>query len=119
VFEKYWEGRKGGTLRRGWTAGKEMKSATAISSYAKSLPVYHNADNFTIVVKNPVEYASYVELGHIQEIGRFVPAIGKRLVNGWVEGRFMLKKSEANLESIMNGVLERKLAKKLKEVFSG
>ena len=31
-----------------------------------------------------VEYARFVEYGHKQEIGRFVPAIGKRLVEPWV-----------------------------------
>lgn len=31
-------------------------------------------------------YAAAVELGHKQEVGRFVPAIGKRLVKPWVQG---------------------------------
>lgn len=46
-------------------------------------------NNLQITLGNPAEYASYVEYGHSQEIGRYVPAIGKRLVNGWVEGGFM------------------------------
>jgi len=31
-----------------------------------------------------VEYSPYVELGHHQEPGRYVPALGKRLVADWV-----------------------------------
>lgn len=73
-------GKNGGTLRRGWTAGKQ----TAPGVYAKSLPVEKSGNQYIIRVINPVEYASYVEFGHRQTPGRFVPAIGKRLKQGWV-----------------------------------
>ena len=33
-----------------------------------------------------VDYAEWVHEGHHQEVGRYVPAIGKRLVRPWVEG---------------------------------
>lgn len=33
------------------------------------------------------EYAPHVEYGHRQEVGRYVPAIGKRLVASYVEGQ--------------------------------
>lgn len=48
-------GKEGGTLRRGWTAGKE----TAPGAYAKSLPVEKSGNYYIIRVINPVEYASY------------------------------------------------------------
>ena len=38
-------------------------------------------------VGSNVEYAPYVELGHTQEPGRYVPAIGKRLVADHVDGK--------------------------------
>ena len=47
-------------------------------------------DNLEVIIWNPMEYASYVEYGHDQEVGRFVPAIGKRLVKPHVEGYHML-----------------------------
>jgi len=34
-----------------------------------------------------VKYAPFVEFGHKQEVGRYVPAIGKRLVAPFVEAR--------------------------------
>lgn len=41
----------------------------------------------TELIGSDVEYASYVELGHHQEVGRYVPAIGKRLVRPFVPGK--------------------------------
>lgn len=108
-------GKTGGTLRRGWTAGK----ATAAGTYAKSLPVEKTGNVYTIQIINPVEYASYVELGHRQTPGRFVPALGKRLKKGWVDGHYMLKLSEEDLERIAPAVLQKKLDKLLREVFNG
>ena len=61
-------GKVGGTLRRGWTIGE----------------VKHEGNDCIIEVINPLEYASYVEYGHRQEPGRYVPAIGKRLKRAWV-----------------------------------
>lgn len=106
-------GKKGGTLRRGWTAGKQQ-DATA---YAQSLKVNHFGDMYVIEIINPVEYAPYVEFGHRQEPGRFVPAIGKRLKQGWVEGKFMLTISEQEIQKDAPRVLENKLKKKLGECF--
>lgn len=108
-----WEGYVGGTLRRNWTGGKN----TGATTYANSLPVYKNGDNYTIVVSNPTEYASYVEFGHRQTPGRYVPALGKRLKASWVNGKYMLTLSEKDLEAIAPAVLERELNKFFKEVF--
>ena len=95
-------GKKGGTLRRGWTGGKNQ----AGSAYASNLKVNHFGDAYVIEIINPVEYASYVEFGH-------------RTPNhqGWVEGKFMLTISEQEIQSDAPKVLEKKLKKKLNEVF--
>lgn len=53
-------GKKGGTLRRGWTGGKNSSAA----AYADSLTIHHFGDAYVIEIINPVEYASYVEFGH-------------------------------------------------------
>lgn len=47
--------------------------------------------NGRVVVYNNTEYAAHVEWGHRQKAGRFVPAIGKRLKQSFVEGRHMLR----------------------------
>lgn len=66
---------QGGTLRRSWKAGN----------------VENIGEYWTSTVFNPIEYASYVEYGHRQTPGRFVPAIGKKLKRSWVEGQHMMQ----------------------------
>ena len=92
-----------GYLRRGWTGGK---SASA-KAFADGLTVEHSGDTYTIIVENPVEYASYVEYGHRTRGG------------GWVPGQFFLTLSEQDLESMMPAVLQKKLEAFLQEVFNG
>lgn len=96
----YGNHKKGGTLRRGWTAGK------GVTEYAQSLKVHHFGDNHVIVVSNPTEYASYVEYGH-----------RTRNHAGWVEGKFMLTISERELESMAPAILEKKIIALLKKGF--
>lgn len=114
--------RQGGTLRRGWTSQTEEEAETGSSKNAKewanSLNVNKVGDVYQVEVVNPVHYASYVEFGHRQEPGRFVPAIGKRLVNSWVDGVFMLTLSEKDLEEIAPKIIEMKIAKFLEECFN-
>lgn len=89
-------GKKGGTLRRGWTGEKRA----SVSAYVDSLTIHHFGDTYVIEIVNPVEYASYVEYGH-------------RTANhkGWVPGVFMMTISEQELQEIAPKVLERKVKK--------
>lgn len=102
-----------GVLRRGWTGGVK-ENATA---YANSLSVKHEGGKYHIDIINPVEYASYVEYGHRQTPGRYVPELGKRLKQGWVQGKFMLTISENELNQMSDKILQAKLNKFMKEVF--
>ena len=95
-------GKKGGTLRRGWTNGKSS-NATA---YAKSLNVNKVGNDYVIEIINPVEYASYVEFGH-----------RTRNHKGWVEGNFMLTISEEEINRSAPKILEKKLKEYLKGCF--
>lgn len=91
-------GKKGGTLRRGWT-GEKRASA---QGYADSLTVHHFGDTYVIDIVNPVEYASYVEYGHRTKNHK-----------GWIPGVFMMTTSEQELEKIAPKVLENKIKKYL------
>lgn len=93
-------GKKGGTLRRNWTAGK------GATDYAQSLRVNHFGDTYVIEIVNPTEYASYVEFGH-----------RTRNHAGWVSGKFMLTISEQEIEVAAPAILERKIKKVLGECF--
>lgn len=111
--------RLGGTLRRGWTAKTYEE---ALSGNTPDVPTYvntrlemqHNNSNYVAVITNPVPYASFVESGHRQEKGRFVPVLGKRLKKTWVDGQFWLADSEAETRAEIPSVLQRRLDKFLK-----
>ena len=95
-------GKKGGTLRRGWTA-----NTGDAAGYAAKLPVTKAGSEYRIEVINPVEYASYVEFGHRTADGK-----------GWVPGQYFLTLSEQDLRNLAPGLIERKLNGLLREVFT-
>lgn len=121
-IKKRYKIKSGGTLRRGWTAETQEQAEAGkvpnAKEYANSLKVLRMGNSFIIIVKNPVEYSSYVEFGHRQEPGRFVPAIGKRLKAAWVAGHFMLTISEKELESQLPKIIERKMTNFIEECFN-
>lgn len=113
----------GGTLRRGWTADTEQEAAAGkgngqeAGAFAQGLRVERVGNAYQITVRNPVSYASYVEYGHRQTPGRFVPQIGKRLRKAWTPGQFMLTLSIAELKNEAPQVLEKKLAQFIRRNF--
>lgn len=94
-------GKKGGTLRRGWTTGSDN-----VKQALNNLRVTQSGDLYTIEITNPVEYASYVEYGH-------------RTANhkGWVPGHLMMTISENEIRRIAPQLLEKKLTEFLKGAF--
>lgn len=112
---------QGGTLRRGWTSKTEAEAQKgtvgSAEGHAMTLDVNKVGALYQIEVINPVNYASYVEYGHRQTPGRYVPAIGKRLKASWVEGRFFLTVSEEALKTAAPALLEKELETILKGVF--
>lgn len=68
---------------------------------------------------NNTHYASFVEYGHRQEVGRFVPAIGKRLKEPWVEGRFMMTISMQEIERELPRYLEKRMTQLLNDIING
>lgn len=104
------DGKRGGTLRRGWTAekgsGSEGLKTRGASQFIDTLQVNHFGDTYVIEISNNVEYASYVEFGH-------------RTPNhkGWVPGQFMMTISEQELERIAPKLLEKKIKDFLGDVF--
>lgn len=101
IIQQYWTGYRGGTLRDAW----------------RILPVGHRDDRYVVVVINPTAYASYVEFGHRQQRGRYVPALGKSLVESFTPGRFMLTKSEQELQTLAPVMIRDAVDRALKGVF--
>lgn len=73
---------QGGSLRRSWYITKAIK----------------HRNYYIASIVNPMEYASYVENGHRQKVGRYVPVLGKRLKTNFVEGHHMMKLSAKLVE---------------------
>lgn len=92
-------GRKGGTLRRSW---RVPENGIKVSD-----------KGVTVTVVNSQPYADYVEYGHRQTPGRYVPAIGKRLKESWVPGRFMVLYSSMDLEKAAPDIIGKMLDKHL------
>lgn len=69
-----------------------------------------------IEIYNPKEYASFVEFGHRQEVGRYVPALGKKLKVPWVEGKFMLTLSIQEVEELLPQIANKYTQKAIKDL---
>lgn len=89
-----------GVLRYAWIEGKVEK----------------NGNNYSIKIFNPMPYAEYVEYGHRQEPGRYVPAIGKRLKKPWVPGVKMLTISTREIDNIKDELIRQRVEQKFREV---
>lgn len=106
-------GKKGGTLRRGWTShgngsGSEGMRTNGAKQFVDTLKVHHFGDTYVIEITNPVEYASYVEFGH-----------RTRNHKGWVKGEFMMTISEKEIERASPKILENKIKKWLGGALDG
>mgnify|MGYP004460086659 CR=1 FL=1 len=103
-------GKKGGTLRKGWTANKGIGSeglkTHGASEFVDTLKVHHFGNAYVIEITNSVEYASYVEYGH-----------RKSNHKGWVPGHLMMTISENEIRRIAPQLLEKKLTEFLKGAF--
>lgn len=98
-------GKKGGTLRRGWTAKTHEEAAggngsglSSVAEFLDKITVTHIGDTYRIEIINPVEYAPYVEYGHRTPDHK-----------GWVQGRFMLTIAEDHIKQISEALLAQRL----------
>ena len=105
--------KKTGYLQLGWVgATKENPNPKEKPyPYGKKQPVKKENNNYTIVVKNNVEYAAYVEYGH--RIMRNKKQIGV------APAKYFVKKSEEAFEPEANGWVKKTLEKYLKGVLDG
>lgn len=86
-------GKKGGTLRRGWTIGK----------------IVREGKNYKIEVRNNTDYAHFVEYGH--------RLVSNGVTVGWVEGKFMMTIAEKEVEKQMERIVKRIVNRQLKGIF--
>lgn len=75
----------------GLQAERNAKLACTVDTGRLRNSISHAVNGDTAFIGTNVEYAPYVELGHHQEPGRYVPKIKKRLKKDWVPPKPFLK----------------------------
>lgn len=102
---------------------KHFNSERTRQSWASGPLVVNNREAI-IEVYNTSKYASFLNDGHRQKIGQFLPWIGAevdgvkqgaRLVKGWVDGQYMTEKAESAVERNSRRVLNAAIRKWLEE----
>ena len=88
-----------GKLRLGWDANAPVISGNSVT------------------ITNKTFYASYVDLGHRQHPGQFVPPLKVRLKASWVPGSHFTEKAEASTKAAIPKVVQPKLDAWLRTVF--
>ena len=82
----------GETYKRNAEARTPVKTGDLRRSWQLKGPFFSGTD-ISVELRNSKNYASFVENGHRQTPGRYVPAIGKRLKASWVPGQHFLQKA--------------------------
>ena len=80
---------------------------------------HRQTDANTEVIGTAVAYAPPVELGHVQQVGRYVPAIGKRLVTPFVAGKPFIRPAAENHAAEYKSVMEAELRKAVISAITG
>lgn len=80
---------------------------------------HQHVDEKTVAIGTAVSYAPPVELGHVQEVGRYVPAIGKQLVTPFVPGKPFIRPAVENHIDEYKAVFTAEMNKVPREAESG
>lgn len=82
----------GESYKRNAEANTPVKTGDLRRSWELKGPFFSGTD-ISVELRNSKNYASFVENGHRQTPGRYVPAIGKKLKASWVPGQHFLQKA--------------------------
>ena len=82
----------GETYKRNAQTNTPVQSGDLRRSWQLKGPFFSGTD-ISVELRNSKNYASFVENGHRQTPGRYVPAIGKKLKASWVPGQHFLQKA--------------------------
>lgn len=70
---------------------------------------HQQQDEKTELIGSNVSYAPFVELGHHQEPGRFVPKLKKRLVKSYVQGHPFLRPAVENHRAEYRAIIDAEM----------
>lgn len=100
----------GGTAERYAKDNIEKNHSVRTSVLVNSI-AHEQRDENTEVIGTGVKYAPYVELGHHQEPGRYVPAIGKRLKASFVQGKPYLRPAVEDHQNEYAKIIKSEMSK--------
>lgn len=104
-------------IKNSRTKGKQYLVMTASEHMRRSWDaddLQKKGNVYSVKIFNSASYASYVNDGHRQTPGRYVSAIGKRLVRNWVDGLFIAEKAERKVKKMSGKVLSQIIDRYLK-----
>ena len=104
----------GETYKRNAEANTPVRTGDLRRSWQLKGPFFSGTD-ISIELRNGKNYASFVENGHRQTPGRYVPTMGKKLKVSWVPGQHFLQKATSETEKqipqlitpVMDDILRR------------
>ena len=99
----------GGTAER-YTKENLVKNRSVQSGTLLGSISHQPMDKYTMAVGTDVKYGVWVELGHNQQPGRYVPAIKKRLVAAHVNGKPYLRPAVENHQSEYERIIKTELS---------
>ena len=100
----------GGTAER-YAKENLTRNKSVISDTLRGSVAHERKSRNVESIGTTVEYAPYVELGHHQQPGRYVPAIKKRLVKSWVPAKPYLRPAVENHRDLYKRIIEGELKK--------
>lgn len=95
-----------GTLRNAWKTDNINMSV-----------IKRNTGLYEINIVNKTKYASWVNYGHYQQVGRFVYTIKAKLKKPYVSGSYFMELSEKEFQQDYDNVIKRLVEAWLTEVF--
>lgn len=102
--------RKDGSTERITSSSEHMRRSWQIGTVEK------HGNEYRIKVSNSASYATFVDKGHRQTPGRFVPILGKKLVGNYVKGLKITDKAEKAVKRAQGRVFRNVISKHTKGV---
>ncbi|NFI33810.1 HK97 gp10 family phage protein [Clostridium botulinum] len=95
-----------------------IQAETPVKSGALRRSITHDhpkkiGEEYIVTCGSSIEYAKWVEEGHPQTPGKYVPAIGKKLVKSFVPGKHMIQNNVDLYQEYMNESIKERIEKEV------
>ena len=98
-----------GSLGEGHVKDKIEQNHSVVSGTLVGSIAHEPRGESSVAIGTGVKYAPYVELGHHQQPGRYVPAIGKRLKASYVPAKPFLRPAIEGHAHVYGRVIQQEM----------